>query len=466
MYADYQRYIDIAASTGTVAGNDAWMYEFCRNQVEVQGGWDRQIVPPYIEYTTDQDMLAFTTGAYEQWMVVQTNGLNPAAPIVVVDDLRGTVVPINQAPHFVKQVIETGSVAKADAHAGVMQAIAIQQPNWIQGPTTIDGNGNYKTRWVIEQTDPVNNGVDTSAIPTTVLTGLLKRLHTEAGQYLHGGYILTNQPRIANAVGELNNPGRISVYIYQDTNQTWVMCKLSTLAIFNSFLHPSDADGIVSATGNFFDPGRTVGFVNPHQLVCHMEAGASTENSWIDAGCIKLIDVRRSGSELPVPIEEAFYGVIPRDAGSGRGESIFSGLSSLGSKYLSLNGVVRITDALDGEPLASPHCAYWQSVRASGSFAPGAAQWASGIDDAVDSRGEIYEPWIAYNPFSSTTQAAYLGQKFDCILINDGNLVEGSELIFDGRTFKVYTRVRGASGRPFAQFAFRVGHEDDALPHP
>lgn len=463
MYADYQVYFDIAGASASIASVDAWMYNLCRNEMEVNGGWDRQIVPPYIEYTTDAEMVDFVPGAYEQWRVVETNELNPAAPIIVANDLHGFTVPINQAPYFIKSVIVTGSISIAAAHAGVMQAIATMHPDWIQGPTTVNGSGHHSTRWVVSETDPVDNGISPNDVPSTVLSGLLKRLHTEHGNVVHGGYIMTNQPRFGNGINEHNNPGQISVFIYQDPNLFWAYAKLSTLAEFNaaSILHPFDVSNSVAATGLFFTPTQTIGFINPHQVIFKMGADAS----WLLAGCPKLVDIRRSGSELPVPVETAFYGVAPRNAGSGRGNSFYTTLATTGAAYLHLNGTTRINNSLDSSVLASPHIPYWHVAAANG-FAPRPARWASGRDDSVDARGEIYEPWFGYNPFSSSTRGAYFSQLFDCIVINDGQLVEGAELTFDGRLFKVFTAVKAIGLQPFAQLAFRVGTEEDAESHP
>lgn len=473
-YTDYQVYFDISGpASSSVADLDAWMYDLFRNQIQVRGGWERQVVAPFIEYTTSSGMDPFTTGAYEQWRIVETNELNVNAPIVVVDDLRGTIIPINQAPYFIKSVIVTGSAGIAESHAGCMQAIATMHPDWVQGPTTIDGGGVYRTRWVMSDDDPVSNVTDFTAVPSAVLSGLLKRLHLDHSGVDMGGYIVTNKPRFGNGIDEHSNPGRISVFIYQQSTPQRVMVKLSTLAGFNSFLHPSDADSSVAATGSFFIPSSHMkGFINPHQLVCHMEAG---DRDWIVAGCPKLVDIRKTPSELPIPVETAFFGSIPRNAGSGRGSSFYERLFSSGATLLHLNGTTRINDANDTNLLASPHCIYWHYAGPAG-FASAPPIWAAGsLTPTGQTLGEIYEPWLAYNPFSSTAPGAYFAQLHDCILINDGRrdavgnagLIEGDEFTFDGRTFKVYSRDRQAVGAGgFATFAFRVGTEEDADPHP
>ena len=463
-YTDYQVFIDISASDGTIAGNDDWMYRFCKEQMQDRGGWDRQVVGPYIEYTTTQGMAPFNPLAAEQWLVRENDG-NAMDPILVCDDLRGYPSTLNVPPLFLKAIIETGAGDIASSHDGVMEAIALMQPGWEQGPTTINGSGHYVTRWDTNwTTDAVSNGANPDIVPYTVLSGLLKRLFTEHGNLINGGYIITNQPRVVSVIGEHSNPGRISLFLFQDPNLHRVEMFASVLSAFNSgaILHPADVDytsaSRVATRGILFDPGQTTGFANPHQLVCRM-GGLE-----IAAGCPKLVDIRRSASD-PIPVTTAFYAAHPRNSGSNQGEGFYVGLAVTGSTYLSFNGTVRINDQIDSNILASPHILYWNSAAPAG-FTPGAPRWSSGQDDASDSRGQIVEPWFGYNPFSSTLQGAIFGQLHDCIVINDSDLVEGATLTFDGRTFKVFSQPTSGTGRPFAKLAFRVGDDDDATSPP
>lgn len=460
-YTDYQVYVNIGGTDGTVAGNDDWMYRFCKEEMEYRAGWDRQIVPPYIEYTTTSGMAPFNPLAPEQWLVQENDG-NPMSPILVADDLRGYTPTLGVAPLFLKDVIVTGASDIASSHDGVMQAIALMQSNWTQGATTINGSGHYKTRWIVSADDPIVNGISSETTPYTVLSGLFKRLFTEGSNLINGGYIITSQPRTPNVIGEHNNEGRISLYFYQDPNLSWVYMRASLLAEFNAVFHPADISNSVATHGLLFDPADTIGFASPHQLICHMGSG---DQSWIAAGAVKLVDIRPTSVSL-IPVTIAFYAAHPVNSAVNRGVHFRSSLWATGATYLSMNGVTRINQLVDSNPLASPHFVYFAVANDPG-FSDLPAQWASGsVGGANDSRGEIYEPWFGYNPFSGANSSPFFGQLHDCVAINGYNLVEGEEFTFDGRTFKMYSRPVAGTGRPHALLAFRVGTEDDATAPP